>query len=226
MTDAVRPRSRSLTVAGRVVPGIARVQDQVEPYAAAWRASNLDALAATGPLWVALGDSMTQGIGAKSIRGGWVGQVQSRLTAAGTTYRVINLSATGARIYNVHHTQLAELRSIPQPPDVITVLVGANDMARRSRRAAAIEHFEELLSALPAGPRLIIATLPRRNPESVEINRRIEAAQRAGRIEVADLRGTQWRDIWGTLADDFFHPNERGYARIANAFYYAISSDQ
>jgi lysophospholipase L1-like esterase len=198
------------------------VQDQVGPYAAAWRDSNAATLAEAGQLWVALGDSMTQGIGAKSISGGWVGQVRSRLDNAGTPYRVINLSATGARIYNLHHTQLAELRSLPQPPELITVLAGANDMVRRSRRTAAVGHFDELLDALPSGPRIVVATLPRRNAESLEINRSIEAAQRSGRIEIADLRGMQLRDIWGTLADDFFHPNERGYARIANAFYYAI----
>jgi lysophospholipase L1-like esterase len=225
MTDTDRPRSRTLTVAGRVVPGIARVHDQVGPYAAAWRASNVEALASNGPLWVALGDSMTQGIGARSIRSGWVGQVQSRLTQAGTPYRVINLSATGARIYNVLHTQLAELRSLPQLPDVLTILVGANDMVRRSRRAAAVDHFGQLLAGLPVGPRVVAATLPRRNAESLEINRLIEAAQRSGQIDIADMRGMQLRDVWGTLADDFFHPNERGYARIANAFFYAIAGD-
>jgi lysophospholipase L1-like esterase len=39
---------------------------------------------------------------------------------------------------------------------------------------------------------------------------------------VADMRGRTLASLRGTRADDHFHPNERGYASIADAFAMAI----
>ena len=39
-------------------------RDSIEPFRAEWETSNAAALAASGPLWLALGDSTAQGIGA------------------------------------------------------------------------------------------------------------------------------------------------------------------
>ena len=82
-------RGRFVTWAGRVYPGVARVQGDVEPFAAAWARANAAALADRGdrPLWVALGDSLTQGIGAGAYDRGWVGQLRDRLTADGRELR-------------------------------------------------------------------------------------------------------------------------------------------
>ncbi len=49
-----------------VVPGVRQVHAQVAPYAKAWDAANATALSGQGPLWVVLGDSTAQGIGAPS----------------------------------------------------------------------------------------------------------------------------------------------------------------
>lgn len=63
------------------LPSVARTARQVERYAEAWEASNARALAAEGPLWVVLGDSAAQGVGASSYDRGWVGLVLPRLPA-------------------------------------------------------------------------------------------------------------------------------------------------
>ena len=47
-----------------VLPGVADVCSQVDPYASAWRAHNVDTLPRPGRRWVVLGDSMSQSIGA------------------------------------------------------------------------------------------------------------------------------------------------------------------
>jgi lysophospholipase L1-like esterase len=210
-----------MSLASRVIPGVGRVHAQVPVFASAWAAANSDALTSNGKLWVALGDSMSQGIGAQSISGGWVGQLQVELAAAGPPPRLVNLSVTGARVRDVLVDQLPRLREIGVEPDLITLLIGANDMLFRSRRIAAVGFFAQLIDQLPAG-RTVIGTLPRRNQEALAINALIEAAEAAGRVRVADLRGGSLRSIRGTLADDHFHPNELGYARIATAFAAAI----
>jgi lysophospholipase L1-like esterase len=211
-----------MSLASRLIPGVGRVHAQVPIFAAAWAAANAEALHGDQALWVALGDSMSQGVGAQSITGGWVGQLQAQLAAGGEQLRLVNLSVTGARVRDVLDDQLPRLRELGVEPALVTVLVGANDMLLRRRRVAAVGSFARLIDELPAG-RTVVGNLPRRNREALAINGLIETAEAVGQVRVADLRGGRLRDIRGTLADDHFHPNERGYARIATAFADAIA---
>lgn len=206
-----------MEVVRRLIPGVGRVHATVGPFAQAWREANAEALQREGALWVALGDSMSQGIGARDIGGGWVGQLQARWTAAGTSLRLVNLSVTGARVDDVLDDQIPRLAALGVQPALVTVLVGANDMLLRSRRAAAVASFGRLIDEL-AGYPTVIATLPRRNPEALAINALIDDAARAGTVRVADMRGRTLRSLRGTRANDHFHPNEIGYTAICEAF--------
>ncbi|MEC3980583.1 SGNH/GDSL hydrolase family protein [Amycolatopsis sp. H20-H5] len=212
-----RRRLGPLDVVGVFVPGIRRVRAQKEPFAAAWRTANDEALRGGAPLWVALGDSMTQGIGAPDFTRGWVGQAHARLATTGHHLGVVNLSVTGARIEDVVTEQLPRLLALPSAPMLVTVLVGANDMLSRTRRLEAPDRFAALLAALPAG-KSVVATLPQGNPQALAVNTLIDHAAATGALHVADFRGPALGPIRGTLADDWFHPNERGYARIASLF--------
>jgi lysophospholipase L1-like esterase len=210
-----------MPVITRLIPGVARVRDQVPVFAADWKAANATALEGDGPLWVALGDSMTQGIGAQQISGGWTGQLQARLAAAGRPFRLVNLSVTGARVRDVLDDQLPRLRQTGREPDLVTVLIGANDMMLRSRRPGVVDTFAQLIEELP-DQRTVIARMPRRTPEALAINAMIDQAQSARQFRVAVMRPGSLLSIRGTLAEDFFHPNERGYARLADAFAAAL----
>lgn len=224
MTTDPLERTRSslgMSIASRVLPGVGRVHAQKVPFADAWRAANADAMRQQGPLWVALGDSMSQGIGAADISGGWVGQLHDRMAAAGQDIRLVNLSATGARVREVLTDQLPRALDLGVQTDLVTVLIGANDMLFRRRRDAAVGYFAQLLDALPA-ERTVIAVLPRRNSQALAINTLIDEAAAAGRVRIADTRGRSMGSLRGTLADDHFHPNERGYARIADTFASAL----
>ncbi|MGI9006615.1 MAG: hypothetical protein ACR2FU_10530 [Streptosporangiaceae bacterium] len=90
-----------------------------------------------------------------------------------------------------------------------------------ARRPNAASAMAELLAALPPG-RTVVATLPRRNQAAREVNSVLDAAARRGTITIADLRGMTIRSVIGTRAADLFHPNERGYSALADAFGHAI----
>jgi lysophospholipase L1-like esterase len=217
---ARRPQLR-MAIAGRVMPGGARVRAQVPVFAGDWRSANAAALEGSGPLWVALGDSMSQGIGARSIRGGWVGQLYARLLAEGRPVRLVNLSATGARVHDIAGQQLPQLAALDVVPALVTVLAGANDMFPRSRWASATASYQRILEVLP--PRSsVVGTMPRRNGGAAAINALIDDAASRGDIRVADMRGMTIRSLIGTRAEDHFHPNERGYADIARRFSQAV----
>lgn len=213
-----RGPGRFLRVAGVFLPGIRSVQRQVVPYAEAWAAHNRAALARPGRRWIVLGDSMSQGIGASAYDAGWVNQVHDRLGPGAPI--VINLSATGARVPDVLAQQVPAYRSLPAPtegPDLVTVLIGSNDLfAGKLHRERLPEAFAELLRLLPE--RSVVATLPQPRGAAAEANAHIDRAAAGGAVHVVDLRTTgptSWR---GLLAADRFHPNDAGYAAIADAF--------
>jgi lysophospholipase L1-like esterase len=199
------------------MPGIARVRAQAAPFAEAWQAANAEALRSGDPLWVALGDSMSQGLGAQSIDGGWVGQLHVHLRQAGSPLRVLNLSVTGAQLRDVLVSQAPQVSRLGDAVALVTVLAGANDMFPRSRRRLAPLYMARLLDILPPG-RTVVATLPRRNQAALAVNAVLDDAARRGVITIADLRGMTVRSLIGTRAADLFHPNERGYAALAKTF--------
>ncbi|MGW5740589.1 SGNH/GDSL hydrolase family protein [Amycolatopsis sp. NPDC003861] len=205
---------RLLDAAAAVLPGVRRVRAQKVPFARAWDEANRTALASGRPLWVALGDSMTQGIGAGTVDGGWVPRLNARLDVP---FAVVNLSASGARIADVLDDQLPRLLALPTPPALVTVLVGANDMLTRARRRGIADRFARLLAQLPPG-RSVVATLPRRNAEARAVNALIDAAATDARVHLADLRGPALGPVRGNLAADWFHPNDIGYTRLADIF--------
>ena len=157
-----RGPGRVLRTLGAVVPGVARVQAQVEPYADAWHAHNTASLGRPGRRWFVLGDSMSQAIGASAHDAGWVSQLLSRLELPDGELRVVNLSATGARVTDVVDQQLPALSSLhPRPDDLVTVMVGSNDLfAGRASRSLLPSGMARLVDRLPGGA--IVATLPSR----------------------------------------------------------------
>ena len=208
---APAPRRRGVL---RRIPAVARSLDQVDAYAAAWDASNEVALAADGPLWVVLGDSAAQGVGASSPDRGWVGQVRERLVAADPRpWRVGNLSRSGARtrqLVDVQWPRAAELDA-----DLVTAVVGGND-ALHTPVQQWLRDVDDLLAVLPPGA--VVATVARgvfeRKTRRVNDHLRARAAERG--LRVADVWAHTGPPYRGLYADGF-HPNDAGYRQWADA---------
>lgn len=220
-TRTGRTPGPAMRLLNTVVPGVRRVRAQVDPYAAAWRDHNARAVQEPRRRWVVLGDSMSQGVGASAHDAGWVGQLDRRLRADGHDLAVLNLSATGARTRDVLDRQLPVLESLPTQPDgtpaaLVTVLVGSNDLfGGREARVALPSAMAELVDRLPAGS--LVTTLPQPSAAADLANEHVVRAAARGRVVLVDLRETgptSWR---GRLAPDFFHPNDLGYAAMADA---------
>jgi len=207
----------------RVRPGIATTRDSVEPFRAEWETSTAAALAASGPLWLALGDSTAQGIGAAAPELGYVGQLRALLEARdGAPWRVVNVSRSGARLREVTMNQVGWLDRLPSPPDLVTCAAGANDVTWRPGLRGTQRDLLALLDRLPPGA--IVGTLPqglaRRRTEVVNAVIRREAPPRG--LVIADVwahTGSPWA---GKLATDHFHPSERGYRDWTAAFAVAL----
>jgi len=223
----VSVRSALGRVARVAIPGVRHVHRQVARYAALWDADNALALDGDGPLWVVLGDSTAQGIGAPSYNQGYVGQLRTRLDAErgdDGPWRVLNWSRSGAKTRDVIDVQLPRLDALDRPATLVTCAIGANDL-RPTPLDLLIERLRHIMGRLPAGA--VVATLPQGlGPEKAfAANEVIRAEAPAHGLLVADVwarTGAPWR---GKVASDGFHPGLRGYADWAAAFAEALGFD-
>ena len=208
---------------GRWTDGVTAMRADCVAFRAYWRAHNERVLSdiemgtATGPLWVALGDSTAQGLGAPGPKGGYVGQALQQLRRrTGKHWRVLNLSVSGALIRDVLGEQIPLL---PQAPDLVTCGVGANDILY-SPPGKLFSDLRALLGAVPE--RTVMLDLPllagfwwivgrMSVPYITRINRVIYEGAKDRGLPIAEV-SAQFIAPWtGKFSVDSFHPSQDGY---------------
>jgi len=200
---------------------VVRLTEAIPVNAAWWREQR----AKQGELlYVAVGDSAAQGIGASRPGRGYVGLLARAIRQrTGRTVRVVNLGQSGGRLREALAKQIPALAKLR--PDVLTVSIGANDV--ESFDEARFEReWRAICAALP--PHAIVADLPsfylgefeRRVRVANGIVRRVAAEHglRVAPLHETTRRRTAARTALRDVAADFFHPNDRGYAVWASAF--------
>ena len=199
----------------RRLPLLRRSFAQVEQYAAAWAAANAAAASASGPLWVVLGDSAAQGVGASTHLSGYVGVVLARL---GPQWRVVNLSRSGARTREVADVQWPAAARLDA--DLVTALVGGNDALHTPREQWAAD-VRDLCAVLPPGA--VVGTVARGvfERKTARVNEVIRACAGERGLRVADLWAHTGPPYRGLYADGF-HPNDKGYLQWADALSEAL----
>nr|WP_244962915.1 SGNH/GDSL hydrolase family protein [Cryobacterium roopkundense] len=174
-------------------------------------------------LYVAMGDSAAQGIGASEPNRSYVGILADHVRAAtGRSVRVINLSVSGATVELAVRDQLP--RFVKLSPDLVTVGIGANDIAQWDpdvfeagiRRVFAVLPAHALVANLPC---FHLPQNERKVAVANEIIRRVAAEHG---LTVAPLHAVTKRagirSVATHVAGDLFHPNDRGYRSWAEAF--------
>ncbi|MFZ0755054.1 MAG: SGNH/GDSL hydrolase family protein [Trebonia sp.] len=219
---------------GRWTDGVTAMREDCVAFSAYWRAHNdrllhdLETGKEAGPIWVALGDSTAQGLGAPAPRGGYVGQALQQLRRrTGQHWRVLNLSVSGALIRDVVGEQLPLL---PTTPDLVTCGIGANDILY-SAPGKLFSDMRALLAAVP--DRTVMLDLPllagfwwivgrMSVPYITRINRVIYEVATDRGLPVAEVSG-QFTPPWtGKFACDSFHPSQDGYRDWTRALLAAL----
>lgn len=182
-----------------------------------------------GILYVALGDSTAQGIGASAPERGYVGLIAQRLrSATGRPVQVLNVSRSGARVHDVVVEQLPRVAGLA--PDLVTVAVGAKDLKHYDA-----DRFRADVDALIAGlgAMTVVGDVPwfmhggtgRKSGQAADY-----VAVRAGArgLPVARLHRAMRERGWASMVTDFaadwFHPSDRGHRLWADAFWDAIDT--
>lgn len=175
-------------------------------------------------VYVALGDSAAQSVGALTPSGGYVGKFAKQLqTNSGRPVKIINISESGARIQDVIKDQLPLLTTYKA--DVITLDIGGNDIDGFDAQKFE-QDYTELVSKLPKGT--IVADVPffggrtqlplfgsGQAEKDVQVaNQIITNAVKDKPLHLVPLHQvTQQRigrKVW-YYAPDYFHPNNLGY---------------
>ena len=179
-------------------------------------------------LYVAIGDSAAQGIGASRPGRSYVGEVARHIRAhSSQEVRVVNLGISGATVGIAIAKELRALAKLD--PDLVTVSIGANDIPTFEPGRFETQ-LDDLFAALPK--HAIVADLPTFYVLPAEKKVRIAnailrdvAAKHS--LTVAPLHAAMRRQgMWGVttqFAGDLFHPNDRGYKVWASAFLPAVN---
>lgn len=178
--------------------------------------------------YLALGDSTAQGIGASAPGLSYVGQVADRIeTRLGAPIAVTNLGVSGAPTRLCVRDQLPRAAKVlaKRKPDLVTLAIGANDIAEWNPRAFH-QHLREILDVLPGDTiisELPCFHLPWNDRKVIAANGMLHSIAKDRGLAVVPLyEATRSRGLTGIFtefAQDAFHPNDRGYEVWADTFW-------
>lgn len=184
-------------------------------------------------IYVALGDSAAQGLGASKLEDGYVPRIAAGLEqATGRDVALLNISLSGGTVASVTGTQIPQLRGLningkPLSPDVVTLDIGGNDVGLSHVDLKFYERrYRQMCANLPAGT--FIADVPSFKPLNLKQRAKDLSAVAAQVIpefghyhvrleELAESLPTS-DYIFKYHAGDLFHPNSAWYARWAQLF--------
>jgi lysophospholipase L1-like esterase len=179
-----------------------------------------------------LGDSLGFGTGASTPSNGFAQLVYRALSRDAAEHSFTNLSGPGATIHDVTTWQVLR---IPPEADTLLLVVGANDVPSASDPAAFGEHYGRLLGRIRAAAPLArlfvtgipnIALTPHVSDDTKPFVAAMCEALSIAMREQAETHQATFIDLFAItnradghasryLAEDCFHPSDRGYALIA-----------
>ena len=193
-------------------------------------------------LYVALGDSTVEGVGATSPDRNYVSRLHERLRAVYPRARVVNLGAGGATSADVLLRQLD--RAIGLRPHLVTLSIGPNDITTRVPVATYEKNLETILGRLRyettavAVVNLIpdLAVTPRFSGsrlreavgrQTIVFNEALERKGWAHGAELVNLYAASQREVPlqpELISADGYHPSDGGYARWADLVWKGVEA--
>jgi acyl-CoA thioesterase I len=191
-------------------------------------------------LYVALGDSTVEGIGATSPSASYVSRLHSRLRTVYPRASVANLGLGGATAADVVTGQLE--RAVLLRPHLVTLSIGPNDITGRVPVQDYEGHVDTIFRRLTQETSAVVvanllpdlAVTPRfRGREAapavggltVRFNEALTRAARSYGVEVVDLYQPSRAEIPRRpelVAADGYHPSDLGYARWAELLWAGV----
>ncbi|KND42907.1 SGNH/GDSL hydrolase family protein [Streptomyces stelliscabiei] len=185
--------------------------------------------------YVAIGDSMTEGLGDPDPAGGhrgWADRLAEALAERRPGLSYANLAVRGRTAAQIRAEQLEP--ALELKPDLVTVMAGMNDLVRSGFDAASVvADIEEMFVRLTASGAQVatvnfpdlgkVSPLARRVlPRILDLNARLRATAERHGVLVLDVFAhpvTTDPRLW---ADDRLHASPLGHARIASGMAHTL----
>jgi len=185
--------------------------------------------------YVAMGDSLTAGVGSQDYHNSFPYLLAKRFSKTGDI-ELGNLGAPGALVADVLSNQV--FPTIGFKPDIVTLLIGINDVHQRTGIKYFKADLEEILAALTAKTKakIIVINIPYLGAgslilppyryyferETKKYNAVIKTAAAAAGVCFVDLHD-QSRELFagnpGVYSADLFHPADYGYQLWSEIIY-------
>jgi lysophospholipase L1-like esterase len=180
---------------------------------------------------VVLGDSLALGTGASDPANGLTFRIYRALAAGRPGSEITNFAIGGTRASDVRRLEIGSLD--PRATDLVLLVVGGNDVVRRTPAAAFAREYRALLAAIRTrvpGATVVAFGVPdvSRSPLFADSRAKTEALSRgddaavrraaaANRAAFVDLFGYTHGEATSDefFSSDDFHPSDAGYARLA-----------
>ena len=193
-------------------------------------------------VYVALGDSTVEGIGASAPERTYVSRLHARLRTLYPSATATNLGVGGATSLDVLAGQIS--RAVELAPHLVTLSVGPNDVTE----GVPLERFEEnvelILTALHRRTAAVVvvnlmpdlAVTPRFarsearaavERQAVAFNGALARRARAWGAQIVDLHGPSRAEVPRRpelVASDGYHPSDAGYARWAELMWAGVEA--
>lgn len=178
--------------------------------------------------YVAIGDSLTEGIGDPGPAGGhrgWADRLAEILARSRPGLAYGNLAVRGKTSRQIRTEQLGP--ALDLRPDLVTVTAGMNDVVRRRYDPEAVAaNIEEMFGRLTAsGARVATLTFPdlgkvspvarRVRPRILALNARLRVVAARHNVDVLDLFPRPFTADPRLWSDDRLHASPAGHARVA-----------
>lgn len=193
-------------------------------------------------LYVALGDSTVEGVGATTPEKNYVNRVYDQLRSIYPNAHVVNLGVGGATSIDVITGQLS--KAVELRPTLITLSIGPNDITGRVPLEQYKRNLETIFQRLTRETRavLVVNLLPdlgltprfrfgaERDAverQTARFNDALALKARGHGAEVIDLYAASREEIPRRpelIAADGYHPSDEGYARWATLMWKGVEA--
>ena len=191
-------------------------------------------------LYVALGDSTVEGIGASRPEATYVGQLYAKLRDVYPNARVLNLGKGGATSDDVVERQLA--RAVAARPQLVTLSIGPNDIEAGMKADRYDYNIARILTRLTreTDAAVVVTRIPdmtvtprfrtRENRDVIaatirRFNELLTEQTRLAHADLVDIYTPSQREVPThpeLLAPDGYHPSDLGYTRWADLMWPTI----
>ncbi|QXE01225.1 GDSL-type esterase/lipase family protein [Terribacillus sp. DMT04] len=193
----------------------------------------------------AIGDSLTQGVGDKTDKGGYVGILQQTFEQTEDRVKIDNFGKRGNRTDQMlKRMEDPVISASLENADVVLITIGANDIMKVTKDHFTNLDYDDYSKAMPAYEermKEIFQKIDTLNPDAEvyligfynpfeenfpelkeqlgtiikeynSIGEKIAQNEEQHYIETVDLFQNETANL---LSDDYFHPNEIGYGKVA-----------